>query len=217
MKRVAVAAGAAGCVVLAAALILLAIDVLRVPGAIAADDTRYQGAPTRPHEALGLGRLPAGRPAERLLDVGDDLAYRKVLWAARRVPSPAQIQGPNQPVLEARRGQAIIAVAEQANKQSDARRRSPAAQPERRLHLPARRVVHGVRPRPPAARGDRQLPQRRPPRSGQRGRAREPGDGRARREGHRAARRGPGRQRLEGPEGRPGPPRLGLLTWISRS
>jgi hypothetical protein len=117
-------AAAAVCVVLAAALVLLAVDVLRVPGAIAADDTRYEGAPARQKDLWGsVGFLP-WRPAERLLGVGDDLAYRKVIWAARRVPSAAQIQGPNQPVLEARRGQAIIAVAEQANKQVDAKRRS---------------------------------------------------------------------------------------------
>ena len=118
------AAVAAVCVVLAAALILLAIDVLRVPGAIAAGDTRYEGAPARQAKLWdSVGFLP-GRPAQRLLGIGDDLAYRKVIWAARRVPSPAQIQGPNQPVLEARRGQAIIAVAEQANQQSDAKRRA---------------------------------------------------------------------------------------------
>ena len=118
------AAIAAVCVVLAAALVLLAVDVLRVPGAIASDDTRYEGAPARQTKLWdSVGFLP-WRPAERILDVGDDLAYRKVLWAARRVPSPAQIQGPNQPVLEARRGQAVIAVAQQANKQTDPRRRS---------------------------------------------------------------------------------------------
>ena len=118
------AAVAAVCVVLAAALILLAIDVLSVPRAIAAGDTRYEGAPARQAKLWdSVGFLP-GRPAQRLLGIGDDLAYRKVIWAARRVPSPAQIQGPNQPVLEARRGQAIIAVAEQANKQSDAKRRA---------------------------------------------------------------------------------------------
>jgi hypothetical protein len=124
VTRAAVAAGAAVCVVLAAALILLAVDVLRVPGAIAADDTRYEGAPVRQTKLWDSAGFLPWQPAERLLGVGDDLAYRKVLWAARRVPSPAQIQGPNQPVLEARRGQAVIAVAEQANRQADAKRRS---------------------------------------------------------------------------------------------
>jgi hypothetical protein len=47
-----------------------------------------------------------------------------VIWAVRRVPSPSQIQGPNQPVLEARRGQAVIAVAERAQKEHDRRRRA---------------------------------------------------------------------------------------------
>ena len=39
-------AAALVCVVLAGALALLAVDVLRVPGRIAADDARYAGRPS---------------------------------------------------------------------------------------------------------------------------------------------------------------------------
>jgi len=117
-------AAAAACVVLAGALALLAVDALRVPGRIAADDTRYAGAPLRQRDLWSSVSFLPWRPAERILDVGDDLAYRKVIWAVRRVPSAAQIQGPNQPVLEARRGQAVIEVSERANKEHERRRRA---------------------------------------------------------------------------------------------
>jgi hypothetical protein len=124
LKRVAVIALAAVSVVVAVALTALAVDVLRVPSAIAADDARYAGAPLRQNGLWDKVSFLPGQPAERILDVGDDLAYRKVLWAVRRVPSTAQVQGPNQPQLEARRGQAVIAVSDRAQKETERRRRA---------------------------------------------------------------------------------------------
>lgn len=112
------------CVVLAGALALLAVDVLRVPGAIAADDSRYAGAPLRQRGLWDSVSFLPWRPAERVLEVGDDLAYRKVIWSVRRVPTAAEIQGPNQPVLEALRGKAVIEVAEQARSENDVRRKA---------------------------------------------------------------------------------------------
>jgi hypothetical protein len=118
------AAAAVVCVVLAGVLVLLAVDVLRVPGRIAAEDSHYAGAPLRQRDLWDNVSFLPWRPAERILDVGDDLAYRKVIWAVRRVPTAAQIQGPNQPVLEARRGQAVIAVAERVPQEKDLRRQA---------------------------------------------------------------------------------------------
>jgi hypothetical protein len=117
-------AAAAVCVVLAAALVAVAVDALRVPGRISADDARYAGAPMRQRDLWSSVSFLPWRPAERILDVGDDLAYRKVIWSVRLVPSAAQVQGPNQPMLEARRGKAVIEVAERANKETERRRRA---------------------------------------------------------------------------------------------
>lgn len=117
-------AAAVVAVVLAAALAALAVDVLRLPGAIAADDARYAGAPMRQRDLWDSASFLPWRPAERILDVGDDLAYRKVIWSVRLVPSAAQVQGPNQPQLEARRGKAVIEVAERANREKERRRQA---------------------------------------------------------------------------------------------
>lgn len=111
-------------VLLAAGLALLAVDVLRVPGAIAADDARFYGAPRRQADPWsGLGFLP-GRPAERVLGIEDDLGFRQAVWAIRRAPRPAEISGPDQPVLEARAGQAVIRVSEQSRREPDPKRRA---------------------------------------------------------------------------------------------
>lgn len=111
-------------VLLAAGLAVLAVDVLRVPGAIAADDAGFYGAPRRqadPWSAVGF--LP-GRPAERVLGIEDDLGFRKAVWAIRRAPRPAEIQGPDQPVLEARAGQAVIEVSDRSRRETDPKRRA---------------------------------------------------------------------------------------------
>lgn len=111
-------------VLLAAGLAVLAVDVLRVPGAIAADDAGFYGAPRRqadPWSAVGF--LP-GRPAERVLGIEDDLGFRKTLWTIRRAPGQAEIQGPDQPLLEAQAGQAVIQVSEQSRRERDPKRRA---------------------------------------------------------------------------------------------
>ncbi|MBD0338038.1 MAG: hypothetical protein ICV67_01950 [Thermoleophilia bacterium] len=108
-------------VLLAAALAVVAVDALRVPGAVAADDARYYGAPRRQVDPwTGIG-LP---PTRALLGIEDDLGFRKALWAIRRAPRPAEIRGPEQPVLEARAGQAVIRVSEQSRLESDPKRRA---------------------------------------------------------------------------------------------
>ena len=118
------AAAAAVCAVLAVALVVLAVDVLRVPGRISADDARYVGAPLRQHRLWNAVDFLPWRPAERVLDIGDDLAYREVIWSVRRAPSASQIQGPNQPFLEALRGKTVAQVAERANAEHDRLRRA---------------------------------------------------------------------------------------------
>lgn len=115
-------AAAVFAVVLAVALTLLAVDVLRTPGQIAAEDVRFHGAPLRqttPWDAVDF--LP-GRPAERILGIEDDLRYRRTIWLIRRVN--VRIAGPNQPLLEALLGKAVLQVAEQSRREHEPRRRA---------------------------------------------------------------------------------------------
>jgi hypothetical protein len=60
-------------------LVVVAVDVLRVPAELEGDDVRFQAAPRRQGQLwTGLSFLP-GDIGERLLSVEDDLAYRRVL------------------------------------------------------------------------------------------------------------------------------------------
>jgi hypothetical protein len=88
---------------LALVLLVLAVDVLRVPGALEADDVRFEAAPKR---AGGLWQdldFVPGDPAERMLDVDEDLAYRRAMANFLRVePGVVEIFGPE---LENLKGQ----------------------------------------------------------------------------------------------------------------
>lgn len=112
-------------VAVAAALAVLAVDVLRTPGRIAVDDAGYSGAPLR-QDALwsAVDFLPL-KPAERALGIGDDLRYRETIWLFRRVqPGKVTIEGPDQPLLEALRGKAVLEVADRARQENNPRRRA---------------------------------------------------------------------------------------------
>ena len=107
-------------VALAVVAVALAVEVLRVPGEVAADDARYYGAPRRQADPWsGIDLFSRG-----ILGIEDDLGFRRAIWAIRRAPRPAEIQGPDQPVLEARAGQAVIQVAEQSRRERDPKRRA---------------------------------------------------------------------------------------------
>ena len=107
-RRSTWAARAAAVLSVPAALLLaaLAVDVLRVPGEVAADDVRFQAAP-RVHRALwdDLGLLP-GEPGAFLLDAGDDVAFRRASSLFARV-QPGKI-AITTPELEALRGRAQL-------------------------------------------------------------------------------------------------------------
>jgi hypothetical protein len=117
--RSATAVFALGAAVL---LTLLAIDVLRTPGHIARDDAAFYGAPLRQTAPWGAVDSLPWRPAEHVLGIGDDLRYRKTISLFER--SHVQLAGPNQPLLEALRGKAVLEVADQARFQSDPQRRA---------------------------------------------------------------------------------------------
>jgi hypothetical protein len=121
-RRRAVQIVAVLCVPVAIALALLAVDVLLVPGEVRADDTRFEGAPLRqrtPWEDVGL--LPEDVSA-RLLDIEDDLDYRRtILLYARTDPRRVQITTPEQ---EALRGQVVVELTLRSRNEPDPERRS---------------------------------------------------------------------------------------------
>jgi hypothetical protein len=106
----------------ALALALLAVDVLRVPEEVGADDTRFEGAPLRqkaPWE--GVGFLPE-RLTTRVLELEDDLEYRRTIWLyAQTDPRKVQITTPEQ---EALRGQVVVELTLQSREEPDPERRS---------------------------------------------------------------------------------------------
>jgi len=106
----------------AVALVVLAVDVLRVPGEIAADDVRFQAGP-RVRRSLwdDLGFLP-GRPGARLLGTDDDVRHRKTLALFAQVqPGKVAVTSPE---LEALRAQAQLEVTLQARVEREPHRLS---------------------------------------------------------------------------------------------
>lgn len=121
-RRRALQVAAVVAVPIALALALLAVDVLRVPGEVGADDTRFEGAPLR-QETLwdDIGLLPE-RLTTRLLEVEDDLDYRRTIWLyARTDPRKVQITTPEQ---EALRGQVVVELTVMSREETDPKRRS---------------------------------------------------------------------------------------------
>ena len=118
----AVRIAAALAVPLAVALAVLAVDVLRVPGELAADDVRFQAGP-RVRRSLwdDLGFLP-GRPGLRLLGAQDDVVHRRTLALFAQV-QPGKV-AVTTPELEALRGRAQLEVTLQARIETDRRRRA---------------------------------------------------------------------------------------------
>ena len=91
------------CVPVAIALVLVAVDVLRVSGTVTGDDVRFQARPTLP-EGLweDAGFLP-GDIASTAVGLDDDLRYRRAAWLyARANPSNTSVyQTPEQESLRA--------------------------------------------------------------------------------------------------------------------
>lgn len=115
-------AAATLCVPAAILLALLAVEVLRVPSELAADDVRFQAGPRVPRALWDdLGFLP-GSPSSVLLGAGDDVAYRRTVALFARVqPGKVQITTPE---LEALRGRAQLEVTLRAREEADPRTRA---------------------------------------------------------------------------------------------
>jgi hypothetical protein len=99
------------------ALALLAVDVLRVPRELAADDVRFQGAPRIKRDLWDdLDFLP-GDPGVRLLGVGDDVASRKGIALFALVdPSRIQITTPEREALRGRAQLEVTLLAQQGGR-----------------------------------------------------------------------------------------------------
>jgi hypothetical protein len=113
---------AALAVPVAIVLALLAVDVLRAPDEVAADDTRFQSAPLRQRSLWDdVGFLP-WRASERLLELDDDLAYRRTVWLYARA-DPLSFQT-TQPEQEALRGRTVLELALRSREETEPRRRA---------------------------------------------------------------------------------------------
>lgn len=101
MRRRLLWTAAALALPVAAILVVLAVDVLRLPGQLETGDVRFEAAPARSGTPWGGLDFVRGWPAARLLDVEDDLVYRRTIKRFQRVEPGKQIFGP---VLENLRG-----------------------------------------------------------------------------------------------------------------
>ena len=124
MKRAALLIGAAASLVAAVALVFLATDVSRWPGALEAGDARYRADPDEP----GLWQpeeLAPRRLARDLLALDDDLAYRRAVQGLR----VARLEGPavTDPNLSLLRSDAQARLLEIVETDGDSVRRSAAA------------------------------------------------------------------------------------------
>ena len=119
-RRAVLLVAALLCFALAAAALVLARDVHRWQSAFDSDDVRYRVAPAAP----GLWQVDETLPARSLLEVGDDLAFRRALQTLR----VAGVEEPevSDPELALRRSDARTRLAAVAAKDPHAERRSRA-------------------------------------------------------------------------------------------
>jgi hypothetical protein len=111
------------CVPVAIALALVAVDVLRVSGAVAGDDVRFQARPTLPS---GLwddpGFLP-GDIASKAVGLEDDLRFRRAVWLYARA-EPGSLSTAITPEKEALQASLEAKLIDATRAESDPRRRS---------------------------------------------------------------------------------------------
>lgn len=107
---------------LALALVVVAVDVLRTPDQITADDTRFQTSPQRQAGLWEWGFVP-GDVTETVLGLEDDVDYRTVVGLyARAEPGKVNYQG--FPELESRRAKAQYELTRLSRSDPDLTRRS---------------------------------------------------------------------------------------------
>lgn len=114
--------GAALAVPVAILLAVVAVDVLRAPGEITTDDTRFQTAPMRQRGLWDVGFLP-GDLSERLLGLEDDVTYRKLVGLYLRV-EPGKVNYQGFPELESLRAKAQFELTRLSREDPELERRS---------------------------------------------------------------------------------------------
>jgi hypothetical protein len=121
-RRWLLVAAAVLAVPVAIALVVVAVDVLRVSNAVARDDVRFQARPSIP---AGLwesaGFLPGG-VARRAVGLDDDLRYRRAVWLYARV-EPGRVYV-STPAGDALRASAESKLIDASRAESDGHRRS---------------------------------------------------------------------------------------------
>jgi hypothetical protein len=122
-ERVAIAGGALAAL-LAVALIVLAVDVLRWQSRLASGDVAFEAAPRTPGDRWAGGAVLPFWFAEPALGIDDDLAYRDGIQLFARVePGEVQIYGPR---LENILGEAQVAIGRLSRDDPELGRRSRA-------------------------------------------------------------------------------------------
>jgi hypothetical protein len=91
------------CVPVAIALMLFAVDVLRVTGSVTQDDVRFQARPSLPSGLFDDPDFLPGGLASKVVGLEDDLRYRRAAWLyARANPSNTSVYlSPAQEALRA--------------------------------------------------------------------------------------------------------------------
>jgi hypothetical protein len=109
-------------VAVSAALIAIAIDVLRLDSAVERDDLRFQARPTLPAGLWDdIGFLPGGI-ARKATGIDDDLRFRDSTWLFGRVqPGKVVVTGPD---LEGLRGSAQAKLTEASRDETSTKRRA---------------------------------------------------------------------------------------------
>lgn len=122
-ERLQVLGAAIGALV-AVALLLLAVDVLRWQSRLGTGDVAFTAAPRTPGDRWGGDSVIPAALAEPTLGIDDDLLYRQAIQLFARVqPGEVQIYGPR---LENLFGEAQVAVGRLSREDPEAARRSRA-------------------------------------------------------------------------------------------
>ena len=122
MTRVATCALAFVAVASAAAVAVVALDLLGSPDELAADDGRFQAAPLRPAGLWELGELPSDG-SERVLGLSDDVSYRDLAALYLRV-EPGRVDYQGFPELETLRAKAQFELTRMSREEADPVRQS---------------------------------------------------------------------------------------------
>lgn len=116
-------AAAIAVVPVALVLIVFAIDVLRTPGWISRDDTRFASAPLRGSGLWNEPGVVATRARLQTLGIGDDLAYRRTVALFARLRPGEADQGVD-PEQEIRWAKLQFELTTGSRQNADRRRRS---------------------------------------------------------------------------------------------